>query len=291
MQNITLAGNYKTVCEDRECVRPDRSVMKIRLSRPSGAGPFPAVVDIHGGGWVSGDRNQNALIDDTLASHGIVVAAPEFRMPPEAQYPISIADVQLALRWLKANASEFDSRPDLVGGIGTSSGGHQLLECILRPTYPPYASLTSELYASNARAAYAVLCWPVADPLRRLHFARERNIKSLVDAHAAYWPNEQAMTEGNPQLVIEQGKFELLPPLFVIQGTADENLPDDMASRLVSAYQEAGGHAELELFCGMPHGFIIRQPDADASRRALSLIVTFIRAHGSRAVVSNMTAT
>ena len=117
MHTVSLAGNYKIAVEDCDCVRSDESVMKIRLSHPLGTGPFPAVVDIHGGGWVAGDRNKNAVIDDTLASHGIVVAAPEFRMPPEARYPVPITDVHLAIRWLKANATGLGSRADLVGGL------------------------------------------------------------------------------------------------------------------------------------------------------------------------------
>jgi acetyl esterase len=278
MDALRSLANCNMSVEDLDCLRPDGSVMKIRLARPQGAGPFPAVIDIHGGGWVTGDRNQNALIDDALARQGIVVAAPEFRMPPHARYPVPIADVHLALRWLKHNAVQFGSHADFVGGIGTSSGGHQLLECILRPTHAQYASLSSVSIVADARVRFAVLCWPVADPLRRFHFARERSITTLLDAHAAFWPSEQAIAEGNPQLVIEQGKFEDLPALLVLQGTSDDNLPDDMASRFVSAYSQVGGRAELELFPGMPHAFVTRKPDAAESMRALSLIAEFIHA-------------
>src|SRR6185295_8468813 len=91
--------------------------------------------------WVMGDRRMNALIDDTLAANGIIAAAPEFRMPPLGRYPTSIADIHLGLRWLKANAGKLGSRPELVGGLGTSSGGHQLLECVLRPDDPRYRAL------------------------------------------------------------------------------------------------------------------------------------------------------
>src|SRR6478752_2759165 len=133
MQMPVTTQAFEVDIRDLECQRPDGSVMPLRIAKPKGDGPFPAIVDIHGGGWVMGDRKQNAIIDDTLAAKGIVVAAPEFRMPPDGAYPVSINDVHLAIRWLKANASALGGRPDLVGGLGTSSGGHQLLTCMLRP--------------------------------------------------------------------------------------------------------------------------------------------------------------
>ena len=82
--------------------------------------------------------------------------------------------------------------------------------------------------------------------------------------------------------MIEQEQFEELPALLLIQGTNDDNLPHDMADRFISAYNRVGGHAELELFCGMPHGFITQQPNSANSKRALSRIAAFIGAHGRR---------
>ena len=76
-----------------------------------------------------------------LAKSGIVVLAIDFRMPPPHRYPASIADIHYATRWLKAHAGEFGSRRDLVGGLGTSSGAHQLLLSFLKPNDPRYAAL------------------------------------------------------------------------------------------------------------------------------------------------------
>ena len=104
--------NYEVVVEEQECSRPDGSRMALRITRPRGEGPFPAVVDIHGGGWITGTRSDNAIIDNHLARNGIVAVAPEFRMPPLARYPVAIADIMLSVCWLKANARALGSRPD-----------------------------------------------------------------------------------------------------------------------------------------------------------------------------------
>jgi len=61
-----------------------------RVYQPKGIGPFPSIVDVHGGAWHNGDRTNNAGIDQALAARGILVAAVDFRQLPEAVYPASI---------------------------------------------------------------------------------------------------------------------------------------------------------------------------------------------------------
>ena len=279
MNDTAAEARYEIVVEDMGCPRPDGSVMLIRVARPKGRGPFPAVIDVHGGAWVLHDRNHNARIDDALAADGIVVASPEFRKPPEGVYPVSIADIHLGIRWLKARAAALGSRPDLVGGMGTSSGGHQLMLSALRPADPHYGALAlREAPMLDATLRFAISCWGVVDPLARFRMVQQRQVKDLLDAHAAYWPDEAAMEEGNPQLILERRAFTSLPPLLIVQGTKDDNLTDDMADRFAAAYRSAGGDATLRTFEGQQHAFIIREPDSSHSKEALRLIADFITA-------------
>jgi acetyl esterase len=125
---VAVPARFEIEVRDLAYQHQDGSPLLARLYRPIGAGgPLPALLDVHGGAWASGDRLNNAPLDEALAKSGIVVLAIDFRMPPLWRYPASIADVNLATRWLKARAPEFGSRRELVGGLGTSSGGHQLL--------------------------------------------------------------------------------------------------------------------------------------------------------------------
>jgi len=130
---------------------------------------------VHGGAWASGDRLNNAPINEALAKSGIVVLALDFRMPPQHRYPASIADINYATRWLKAHANEFGSRRELVGGIATSSGAHQLLLSLLKPRDPRYAELPlAEAAGEDASLPYIVLCWPISDPLARYRMDVDR---------------------------------------------------------------------------------------------------------------------
>ena len=104
-----------------------------RIYRPRGAGPFPALLEVHGGAWTSNDRTQNADLAGALASSGLVVASIDFRLGTESPYPASIADVNYATRWLKASAERFGATPEGLGGLGLSSGGHMVMLSAMRP--------------------------------------------------------------------------------------------------------------------------------------------------------------
>ncbi len=95
-----------------------------RIYQHQGTGPFPTLVDAHGGAWHNGDRTNNAGIERALAAKGILVAAVDFRQPPEAGCPASICDVNLAVRWLKMHAAAFNGS-NAVGAFGNSSDGQR----------------------------------------------------------------------------------------------------------------------------------------------------------------------
>src|SRR5262249_60408542 len=103
--------------------------------------PFPRRIDLHGGAWFSQDRAADAIFNEALARSGVVVAALDFRMPPVAGYPASLADINFATRWLKARAGELNVRPDRVGMIGISSGAHQAMLAAMRPRDRRYAQI------------------------------------------------------------------------------------------------------------------------------------------------------
>src|SRR6266436_10362446 len=103
-----------THTEDVEYFRPEGAApLLARYYRPEGPGPFPAVLEVHGGAWTSGDRLNNVAIGEYLAAHGVVVLSIDFRMPPAARYPETVAEVNFGIRFLKANAERFSTRTDL----------------------------------------------------------------------------------------------------------------------------------------------------------------------------------
>jgi len=292
MAEVAIEKRFEFEVRDLEYRRTDGTSLLARLYRPLGSGPFPSLIDVHGGAWASGDRLNNAPLDEALAKSGIVVLAIDFRMPPQHRYPASIADVNFATRWLKTHAAEFGSRRDLVGGLGTSSGAHQLLLSVLKPKDPRYAALPlGEAPGEDATLPYLVLCWPISDPLARYRMVLEKGNTRLVESHDAYWNSEAEMAKGNPQLVLERGEAGALRPAILVQGLADDNVTPDMADRFAGAYGARGGELRLHKFDGQPHTFIVRDPASDASRRASELIRDFVLTQTRTAEFSDLSAT
>src|SRR6188508_1612839 len=133
--------SYEFKVEDVEYVRHGDTPQLARLYRPQGRGPFPIMVELHGGAWCRQDRLADKLIHESLARSGVVVASLDFRQPPAAPYPASFQDIHYGIRWLKARATELGSRPDMVGSMGNSSGGHQAMLLGMRPFDARYGAL------------------------------------------------------------------------------------------------------------------------------------------------------
>ncbi|MDX3907661.1 MAG: alpha/beta hydrolase [Pigmentiphaga sp.] len=266
--------------QDIEFPSSDGHTLLGRLYRPQGDTPVPLLVDVHGGAWIRGNRLNNASMHETLAEEGIAVFALEFRMPPQVTFPGTIADVNAGLRWARQHAAELGSRPEWVGGLGTSSGGHLLMLNVLRPHDPRYAGPPDD---AAPLVHYAVVCWPILDPLARYRMAQERRIVKLVDAHRAFWPDEAAMERDNPHLVMERGEWLHLPPVLLIQGTGDTNVDHFGADAFGEQYRRAGGAIEVLKYDNECHMFITVEPSAPASLHAMDRIRQFVRSQARSA--------
>jgi dipeptidyl aminopeptidase/acylaminoacyl peptidase len=153
---------------------------------------------------------------------------------------------------------------------------------VLKPRDPQYAAATAAgLAGVDAEIGYAVACWPIADPLARYHMAKTRGNERLTKAHDDFFGTEDAMREGNPQLLLERGEKVSLPSLLILQGTKDDNVTPDMAQRFAAAYRAAGGKVVLETFEDQPHTFVTREPTSHASLRAIELIQKFVTRRGN----------
>ncbi len=242
---------------------------------PVGAGPFPALIEVHGGAWNNFDRLRDPMIIEPLVASGLVVAAVDFHLSQEAPYPAAQADINYATRWLKAHAREFNASPEHVGGMGISSGGHQVMLSAMRPRDPRYTVIPlTETPDVDASLAYVIMGWVPIDPWNRYTVAREKGDQRLIDATLSYFRDEAGMQEGNPQLMLERGEAVETPPALLVQGSADEGINPWVAERFVGTYARAGGLIELGKFPGEPHAFM-RTPGLNTTR-ALAMMQSFI---------------
>jgi acetyl esterase len=275
-------GAYEFMVKDLVYQRAGGKERLARLYQPAGTGPFPAVLQVHGGAWNEKNRfdGQNAALD--LAEAGIVVLAVDFRNAPEAPYPASLQDINYGIRWLKAHAAEFGSSAAQVGAYGTSSGGHQILLAAIRPDDPRYRALPlAEAPDMDAKLAFVVSGWGVLFPLERYKLAKAKGNDDLAKDHDRFFGGEDAQIEATPALIIERGEKVYLPPALVFQGTKDQWTTVELAERFAADYRKAGGNIDLLLLDGARHTFLNEHPFDPNSVKALNTMIAFIKQHGS----------
>ncbi len=253
----------KLAYEDLTYITHGREDYQLRLFRPEGNGPFPFVVDLHGGAWNLSDRMSGTMRAESFVPQGIASASLDFRHGPHG-YPTSLQDAHYAIRWLKSNAKKLRLDPERVGLVGASSGGHLAMLAAMRPEDTRYGALKSaELDpAFDGRVRCVGMVAPVINPLSRYRRAVKAAqgpnppewAVSMVEKHHIYWTDEARMAEGNPLLILERNEEAQLLPAIYIQGRpdsahiyvdpdrgGDELEPD----RFVRNYRRRGGEIDL----------------------------------------------
>jgi acetyl esterase/lipase len=253
---------------------PGRTLMA-RIYQPQGAGPFPTLLDLHGGAWHDKDRFANVPMDQAAARSGILVVAIDMRNSPEAPYPGSVQDANYGVRWLKMKAREWKGDPENLGVLGSSSGGHVAELLAMRPRDPRYTAIAlPEAPGLDATVAYVATRSPISNCHARYEHMVKTNRPEMEKKSKLYFNPWESIFEGNPALILERGEKVTLPPLLIMQGELDSNVPWQIQDKFAQAYRAAGGECELEIFKGCEHMWI--QDPGPQTDRAHEILKAFI---------------
>jgi acetyl esterase/lipase len=248
-----------------------------RVYQPLGTGPFPALLDLHGGAWNNKDRFANETMDRAVAASGVLVAAVDLTLAPEAPYPASVQDANYGVRWLKWKAPGWGGDPATVGILGSSTGGHMAELVGMRPHDPRYNAIAlAEAPGIDATVRYLAARSPISDPYARFLQAEKMKRSHMVENSRNYFQPWDSIHEGNPQELLERGEKLSLPPLLIMQGALDDNVLPALQEKFAAAYRAAGGECKLEVFEGCEHLWIDTPgPQTD---RAHEMVKAFIAA-------------
>ena len=246
-----------------------------RICQPVGVGPFPVLLDLHGGAWTFKDRMANTAMAEAMARSGILTVSVDLRLAGEAPYPASVQDANYAIRWLKMKASDWKGDPTTLGLLGSSSGGHVAQLLGMRPNDPRYNALPLDGQPEiDARVCYVATRSPISDPLARYDNALAKGRQEMVDRHHIYFDPFSDIEEGNPQLILDRGEPVELPPLLIMQGGLDDNVLPALQEKFGESYRAAGGSCEVAIFEGCGHLWVLETgPETD---RAHAMVKAFI---------------
>jgi len=214
----------------------------------NGSGPFPVVVMVHGGGFMFGDKADGAGLAgvDQLLEAGYAVASINYRLSDEATYPAQINDAKAAVRFLRANASQYNLNPDKIGAWGASAGGN--LASLLGTTCGVKELEGAELgNADQSSCVQAVVDWfgPIDFLKMDEEFAGSGCPQNHNDASSPESKLVGAAIQTVPDLVKTTNPMNYIdagdPPFFIENGTADCNIPPIQNKNLADALSAAIG--------------------------------------------------
>ncbi|MEW6506720.1 MAG: alpha/beta hydrolase fold domain-containing protein [Bacteroidota bacterium] len=203
----------------------------------TGNKPFPVVVWIHGGAWMSGSKsNVNGLY---LLNHGFAVVSINYRLTDEAIFPAQIHDCKGAVRWLRANAQKYDLNPNKIGVFGSSAGGHL---AALLGTSGGVENLEGNI-GGNLSFSSRVLA--VCDWYGPTNLLTIINYPSSIDHSLATSPEGKLIggaIKDNIDKAIAASPITYVskddPPFLIMHGTQDMTVPFHQSVELDSAYKK-----------------------------------------------------
>jgi acetyl esterase/lipase len=226
---------------------PRRLVLDLYL--PAGTAPFPVIVWVHGGGWVSGDED---LPPDhpvlRQVPRGYAVASVEYRLSGEATFPAQIEDCKAAVRWLRGTAATYGLDPLRFAAWGSSAGGHLVA---LLGTSDGVAGVEDlgQGHASQSSRVQAVVDWyGPADFTMATIGGGDTAGAGLLGCAPATCPDQAALA--SPVTHVDPTD----PPFFVQHGTADRTVSVRQSQRLHEVLSAAGVPVTLVILPGAGHG-------------------------------------
>ncbi|MEI8397488.1 MAG: alpha/beta hydrolase, partial [Rhodospirillaceae bacterium] len=222
----------------------------------STTGTGQAVLWIHGGGWVSGDKAQarEKNIGQALAEWGCVVASVNYRMGDGA-WPQNLLDCKNAVRFLRVHAAEYHLAPDRIAVAGGSAGGHLALMLAFtagRQWEPakPYPGVSNSVRAVlDFYGITNVLAWQKKDSAGRVTGQINQDAVRVIAGGEAN--NLAALRDASPVNQLSASS----PPVLILLGLADTTVDHQQATELAAALQRVRVPHQILLLPGVGHTF------------------------------------
>lgn len=245
-------------------------VLDLAMQKDYCGKPRPAIVVIHGGGWLEGDKSSFStpknrppgnIID--FARLGFVAVTINYRLSNEAPFPAALDDCQCAVRWLRANAKQYQVDPDRIGAWGNSAGGH--LAMMLGMVDPRSKLIGEGPHAEQSSAVQAVVS--DSGPIDLLYGHEHNQVRGAIEQFIGGEPKDARVDVYKAASPINHVSAKA-PPILLIYGVTDSQVGVETADRFVVVLRSAGlkdvSYLRLADVDHCPHS-LIRVPWVDAA--------------------------
>jgi acetyl esterase/lipase len=272
--NIPARSAHHELRTDVVYAEVDGAPLHFDHYRPLGRdGPAPAVVLVHGGGWMNGDPSQAAGHGLHFARRGIATVSISYRLAPAHPFPAALDDVRRGLRWVSANAGELGVDSSRLVLLGLSAGAHLALLAHLVRDVPELAPVLPPALTDVSEEVLGVIGHYGPYDLSR------RRPQPDWDPVGAFL-GERVADERWVRLASAVTHARAArAPILLVHGTADDVVSHRESERMHAALTDAGRASELLLLDGAPHAFQIDWR-GDANRRSNAAMDAFLEGLG-----------
>jgi len=248
-------------------------MLMARIYQPQGAGPFPTLLDLHGGAWNRKDRLAEEPMDRAIAASGVLVVAIDMTIAPEAPYPACVQDANYGVRWLKSRAAGWNGDASKLGVFGSSSGGHVAELLGMRPRDARYNAIPLA-GAPDATVAYVATRSPISNTYARFQNAEEKKREGMIKNNKTFFVPWETIHESNPQEILERREKVTLVPLLIMQGALDDNVLPAAQEKFAATYKAAGGPVDFHVFPDSVHEWVAEPgPQTDRAREMVKAFI------------------
>ena len=247
---LPLGVDAATPAETLVYAKRDTGDLRLDLYVPGHAAdkPFPVIVWVHGGAWRKGSRASVPI--QSLTERGFAIASVDYRLSPAAKFPAQVIDIREAIEFLAANSAELNLAQDRLAIAGASAGGHlaALVAVSTDKTFGETDKLKAEIKAAVSFYGASNLASILRQSTPHGLSVRVPALDLLLGAQPEVVPD--VAKEASPVFHVDSSD----PPLLLLHGDQDPQMPINQAHELQGRYQEAGLTVEFDVLHGAAHG-------------------------------------